>query len=41
MIYKVELAETAKADLREVARWIRDEASPAAADRWFEVDPKV
>ena len=35
MIYRIEIADTAKADLREVTRWIRDEASPAAADRWL------
>jgi plasmid stabilization system protein ParE len=35
MIYRVEIAETAKADLREATRWIRDEVSPAAADRWL------
>ena len=36
MIYRIELADTAKADLREVTRWIRDEASPAAANRWLD-----
>lgn len=35
MTYKIELAETAKADLREATRWIRDETSPAAADQWL------
>ena len=35
MIYRVELATSAKADLRTATRWIRDEVSPAAADRWL------
>jgi plasmid stabilization system protein ParE len=35
MTYKIELAETAKADLREATRWIRDEKSPAVADKWL------
>ncbi len=35
MTYTIELADTAKADLREATRWIRDEASPTAADRWL------
>jgi plasmid stabilization system protein ParE len=35
MRYRVELAETAKADIREQARWLRDRASPARADRWL------
>lgn len=35
MTYKIELAETAKADLREATRWIRDQTSLAAADRWL------
>ena len=35
MIYKIELADTAKTDLREATRWIRDELSPAAADKWL------
>ena len=35
MRYRVEVAETAKADIREQARWLRDRASPARADRWL------
>jgi plasmid stabilization system protein ParE len=35
MTYKIELADSAKADLRESTRWIRDEISPAAADKWL------
>jgi plasmid stabilization system protein ParE len=35
MTYKIELAATAKADLGEIARWIRDQVSPAAADQWL------
>ena len=35
MTYRIELADTAKADLQEATRWIRDEVSPAAADRWL------
>ena len=33
--YQVELAASAKADVREATRWISHEASPAAADRWL------
>ncbi len=33
--HRIELAATAKADLREATRWISDEASPAAADKWL------
>lgn len=35
MRYRIELAETAKADIREQARWLRDQASPAQAERWL------
>ncbi len=35
MKYRIELAETAKADIREQVRWLRDQISPAAADRWL------
>jgi plasmid stabilization system protein ParE len=35
MIYRIELADTAKADLREATRWIRDEVTPDSADRWL------
>lgn len=33
--YQVELAASAKADLREAMRWISRDASPAAAGRWL------
>ena len=33
--YDLELAASAKADMREAARWIREEVSPAAAGRWL------
>lgn len=35
MTYEIELAETALADIRETTRWLRDEVSPASADRWL------
>lgn len=35
MRYRIEIAETAKADIREQLRWLRDQVSPAAADRWL------
>lgn len=35
MKYRVELAATAKADVREAARCLRNEASRAVADRWL------
>jgi plasmid stabilization system protein ParE len=35
MKYRVELAAAAKADIREAARWVRDRASPATADKWL------
>ncbi len=35
MKYRIELAATAKADIHGQAQWLRDEASPAAADKWL------
>lgn len=35
MKYRVESAATAKADIRAQAEWLREQASPAAADRWL------
>lgn len=35
MKYQIELAATAKADIREAAEWLRDQASPSVADRWL------
>jgi plasmid stabilization system protein ParE len=35
MKYHIELAATAKADIRQQALWLRGEASPAIADRWL------
>jgi plasmid stabilization system protein ParE len=35
MKYHVELTTTAKADIRDTTRWLRDQASTAAADRWL------
>lgn len=35
MNYRVELAATAKADIRDATRWLRDQASQAIADRWL------
>jgi plasmid stabilization system protein ParE len=35
MKYRIELAATAKADIRQQAQWLRDQASPAAAERWL------
>jgi hypothetical protein len=34
MKYRIELAATAKADIHGQARWLRDEASPAA-EKWL------
>ncbi len=34
-IYRVELSDSAKADLREATRWISNEASPTAAAKWL------
>jgi plasmid stabilization system protein ParE len=33
--YRIELAATAKADIQQQAQWLRDQASPAAADKWL------
>ena len=33
--YRIELAASAKADIRETTRWIRDEVSPASAAQWL------
>ena len=33
--YRLELAASARADMREAAQWIRQEVSPEAADRWL------
>jgi plasmid stabilization system protein ParE len=35
MKYRIELAATAKADIHGQAQWLRDEASPAAAEKWL------
>jgi len=35
MKYRIEMAETAKADIREQLRWLGDQVSPTAADRWL------
>jgi plasmid stabilization system protein ParE len=35
MKYRVELAASAKADIREAARWLTEQASPAVATRWL------
>jgi plasmid stabilization system protein ParE len=35
MKYGVELAATAKTDIHGQAQWLRDEASPAFADKWL------
>jgi plasmid stabilization system protein ParE len=35
MTYRLEIAESAKADIREAVRWLRDQASPTVADRWL------
>jgi len=35
MKYRVALAATAKADIRESARWMIDQASQAVADKWL------
>jgi plasmid stabilization system protein ParE len=36
MIFRIELAETAKADIRGQAQWIRENASPGAATKWLD-----
>jgi plasmid stabilization system protein ParE len=35
MRYRIELTATARADIRDAARWLRDQASQAVADRWL------
>jgi plasmid stabilization system protein ParE len=35
MKYRIELAATAKADIRDQARWLRENASPAVAEKWL------
>jgi len=35
MKYRIELAATAKADIRGQAQWLREQVSPAAADKWL------
>ena len=35
MKYRIELAATAKTDIRAQAQWLREQASPAAADKWL------
>jgi plasmid stabilization system protein ParE len=36
MNYRIELAATAKADIRSQAHWLFDQVSPAAADKWLD-----
>jgi plasmid stabilization system protein ParE len=33
--YRIEVAATAKADIRQQAQWLRDQASPTIADKWL------
>jgi plasmid stabilization system protein ParE len=35
MKYRIELAATAKADIHGQAKWLREEVSPAAAEKWL------
>ena len=35
MRYRIELADSAKADLRETTRWLRDQGSQAVAEKWL------
>jgi plasmid stabilization system protein ParE len=35
MTYRIELAVTARADIHQQAHWLRDQASPAAANTWL------
>jgi plasmid stabilization system protein ParE len=35
MKYRIELAATAKADIRRQGQWLCDEVSTAAADQWL------
>jgi hypothetical protein len=36
MKFRIELAATAKADIRGQAPWLRDNVSPAAATKWLD-----
>ena len=36
MNYRIELAATAKADIHSQSRWILEQISPAAADKWLD-----
>jgi plasmid stabilization system protein ParE len=36
MKYRIELAATAKADIRGQAQWLRENVSPAAATKWLD-----
>jgi plasmid stabilization system protein ParE len=36
MTYRIELAASAKADIRGQAQWIRENLSPASADKWLD-----
>jgi plasmid stabilization system protein ParE len=35
MRYRVEIAASAKADIHQAARWLSEQASPAAATHWL------
>lgn len=35
MTYRIELAATAKADIRSQAQWLRENVSAPAADKWL------
>ncbi len=35
MKYRIEIASSAKADIREAARWLSEQASPAEANKWL------
>lgn len=36
MSHRIEVTATARDDIRETARWLRDQASPETADRWLD-----
>ena len=36
MTYRIELAATAKADIRGQAQWLRENVSPASAGKWLD-----
>jgi plasmid stabilization system protein ParE len=36
MIFRIELAATAKADTHGQAQWLRENVSPAAATKWLD-----